>query len=34
MHTIKEKKVDLTEYENYADALKQIGRLLDEVYMQ
>ena len=33
MRTIKEEEVDLTEYENYADALNHIGRFLDEVYM-
>ena len=34
MRTIKEEEVDLSEYENYADAMRQIGRFLDEVYMQ
>jgi putative transposase len=34
MRTIKEEEVDLTEYENYADAFRHIGRFLDEVYMQ
>lgn len=33
MRTIKEEEVDLSEYANYADAVKQIGRFLDEVYM-
>jgi putative transposase len=33
MRTIKEEEVDLTEYENYADAVRQVGRFLDEVYM-
>jgi len=32
MRTIKEEEVDLTEYEGFADALRQIGRFLDEVY--
>jgi len=31
--TIKEEEVDLTEYENYADAVRLIGRFLDEVYI-
>jgi len=30
--TIKEEEVDLTEYEDFADALRQLGRFLDEVY--
>jgi hypothetical protein len=34
MRTIKEEEVDLTEYENYADVVRHIGRFLDEVYMQ
>ncbi len=33
MRTIKEEEVDLSEYEDYADAMRQIGRFLDEVYM-
>jgi putative transposase len=33
MRTIKEEEVDLSEYENYTDAMRQIGRFLDEVYM-
>ena len=33
MRTIKEEEVDLSEYSDYADALKHIGRFLDEVYM-
>jgi putative transposase len=33
MRTIKEEEVDLSEYENYADANRQVGRFLDEVYM-
>lgn len=32
MRTIKEEEVDLTEYEDFGDALSQIGRFLDEVY--
>ena len=32
MRTIKEEEVDLTEYEDFADARKQLGRFLDEVY--
>jgi len=32
MRTIKEEEVDLTEYEDFGDALRQIGRFLDEVY--
>jgi putative transposase len=34
IRTIKEEEVDLADYANYADALRQIGRFLDEVYMQ
>lgn len=33
MRTIKEEEVDLSEYEDYNDALRQIGRFLDDVYM-
>jgi putative transposase len=33
VRTIKEEEVDLSEYEDYADAYRQIGRFLDEVYM-
>jgi transposase InsO family protein len=33
IRTIKEEEVYLTEYEDYPDALAQIGRFLDEVYM-
>lgn len=33
IRTIKEEEVDLTEYLDYADAYRQIGRFLDEVYM-
>lgn len=32
MRTIKEEHVDLTEYQDYADAYRQMGRFLDEVY--
>ncbi len=34
MRTIKEEEVDLSEYEDYTDAVRQLGRFLDEVYMQ
>lgn len=34
MRTIKEEEVDLSEYEDYPDALRQLGRFLDEVYMR
>jgi len=33
MRTIKEEEVDLSDYQDYHDALGQIGRFLDEVYM-
>jgi putative transposase len=33
MRTIKEEEVDLSEYTDYADAQKHIGRFLDEVYL-
>jgi putative transposase len=33
MRTIKEEEVDLTEYEDYTDAVRQLGSFLDEVYM-
>ena len=33
MRTIKEEEVDLSAYVNYADAVRQIGRFLVEVYM-
>jgi putative transposase len=33
MRTIKEEEVDLSAYENYADAMQQLGRFLNEVYM-
>jgi len=33
IRTIKEEEVDLSEYEDYPDAMRQLGRFLDEVYM-
>jgi len=33
MRTIKEEEVDLSDYQDYADAMRQIGRFLDEVYL-
>src|SRR5258708_36613127 len=33
MRTIKEEDVDLAEYEDCADAMKHIGRFLDEMYV-
>jgi len=33
MRTIKEEEVDLSEYQDYHDAYRQIGRFLDDVYM-
>jgi len=33
LRTIKEEEVDLSDYEDYNDALRQLGRFLDEVYM-
>lgn len=33
MRTIKEKEVDLIKYANYADALRQIGRFIEDVYI-
>ncbi len=32
MRTIKEEEVALTEYADFADALRQLGRFLDDVY--
>ncbi len=32
MRTIKEEEVDLSEYQDYADAYRQLGRFLDSVY--
>ena len=34
MRTIKEEEVDLSEYEDFHDAYRSIGRLLDELYTQ
>ncbi len=34
MRTIKEEEVDLSEYEDYHDAYRQIGRFLEDVYMR
>ena len=33
IRTIKEEEVDLSEYEDYDDALSQLGHFLDDVYM-
>jgi len=33
VRTIKEEAVDLSEYQDYADAYRQLGRFLDQVYM-
>lgn len=33
MRTIKEEEVDLSEYNDFADAYEQIGRFIEEVYM-
>lgn len=33
MRTIKEEEVDLSEYEDYHDAMQQLGRFLDDVYL-
>ncbi len=33
MCKIKEEEVDLSEYEDYTDAVRQLGQFLDEVYM-
>jgi transposase InsO family protein len=33
IRTIKEEEVDLSEYEDYHDAIQQLGRFLDDVYM-
>ena len=32
MRTIKEEEVDLTEYQDLPDVLRQLGRFLDDVY--
>ena len=34
MRTIKEEEVDLSEYQDYADAPRHIGRFLEDVYMR
>jgi putative transposase len=34
MRTIKEEEVDLTEYQDFADAWRQLGRFHDDVYNQ
>lgn len=34
MRTIKEEEVDLSDYQDYHDAYRQIGRFLDDVYMR
>lgn len=34
MRTIKEEEVDLSEYQDYWDACRQISQFLEEVYMQ
>jgi putative transposase len=34
MRTIKEEEVDLSEYQDYADARRHIGRFLEDVYMR
>ncbi len=33
VRTIKEEEVDLSEYRDYQDAYRQVGRFLDQVYM-
>ena len=33
IRTIKEEEVDLSDHEDYNDAIRQLGRFLDEVYM-
>jgi len=33
MRTIKEEEVDLSDYQDYPEAMKQIGCFLDEVYL-
>lgn len=33
IRTIKEEEVDLSEYEDYYDAIQQLGRFLDDVYL-
>ena len=34
MRTIKEEEVELSEYQDYWDAHRQIGQFLEDVYMQ
>ena len=34
LRTIREEEVDLSDYEDYHDVRRQLGQLLDEVYMQ
>jgi len=34
LRTIKEEEIDLSDYEDHADALRHIGRFLDDVYMR
>ncbi len=33
MRTLKEEEVDLSEYEDYSDAVRQLGSFLDGIYM-
>jgi putative transposase len=33
MRTIKEEEIKLSDYQDYADAMGQIGRFLDELYL-
>lgn len=33
LRTIKEEEVDLSDYRDYAEAYRQIGRFLEDVYM-
>ncbi len=33
MRTLKEEEVDLSEYNDFADAYRQIGRFIEDVYM-
>jgi len=33
MRTIKEKEVDFSEYNDFTDAYRQIGRFIEDVYM-
>jgi len=33
IRTIKEEEVDLSDYQDYEDAYRQIGRFLEDVYM-